>query len=206
MTGGGNPQAHHSHRIRHQKQKLSYIENEYRQQYYDSLREQILRRINQINFQTNIYRKQQKLFSIYGGPNYVKDINRDLMVINSSPKHLRAYDSLVGQSIQALHDASIPQNEQNFRISPELMTNSEIKDLRMQKLNEESRDSLHASDQQVLAPRSYDMQAQSPQFSQSINKLETDPSFIHEMMQSNDNLRDGSLEDIGGNPQTLHIK
>jgi len=29
---------------------------------------------------------------------------------------------------------------------------------------------------------------------------------MHEMMQSNDNLRDGSLEDIGGNPQTLHIK
>ena len=76
----------------------------------------------------------------------MKDINRDLMVINSSPKNLRAYDSLVGQSIQALNDASIHQNEQNFRISPELMTNSEIKDLRMQKLNEESRDSLHPSD------------------------------------------------------------
>lgn len=43
---------------RHQRHQKASIELEYKQQFFDSLREQIVRRINNLNFQTNIYKKQ----------------------------------------------------------------------------------------------------------------------------------------------------
>ena len=48
------------------KKQKDEIEKDYKTRYMENLFAQIDKRITQLNFQANIYKKQKKLYSIYG--------------------------------------------------------------------------------------------------------------------------------------------
>jgi hypothetical protein len=75
-------------RERHMRQQREQFEHEYKQRFYENLKDQMEKRINQINFQTNIYKKQKKLYSIYGGAvlntSLNKEFSRELQISDSN--------------------------------------------------------------------------------------------------------------------------
>lgn len=148
------------------------------------------------------------MYSIYGGSVLNTSINKDMhYLVSDETMKNQLWDR---SSIQEVKDNSITHK---FSISPDL-TNYD-KTLNMQKLNEDSRDSLHQpydatnrsfDNQQMKQNKSIDRSTNEAVSNLQAQQLALNDQYINQTLNSNDNLNDKSIEESNMAQNRIQLK